>query len=70
MKHDTKTQAQIEADDKKGRELYKKAQTMRENAYINRGYSATERTKIARLMIGRADALESKAIGLMNLNNQ
>ena len=52
------------SNNRKGLELLKKAQAMRKRAYLNRAHGSTRKIKIERLMIGRADALESKAIML------
>jgi hypothetical protein len=63
------TKPQVETNNLKGREMLRKAQTMRDNASVNRGYNADRRAKVERLMIGRADALEVKAYKLITFSN-
>lgn len=53
------------SDNLKGREMLLKAQTMRENASVNRGYNANHSSKAERMLLGRADVLEAKALSLM-----
>lgn len=63
------TKPQVEANNLKGHEMLRKAQSMRDNASTNRGYNANHRAKVERLMVGRADALESKAYKLITSSN-
>jgi len=60
------TKPRVAADNLKGREMLRKAQAMRENAANNRGWNASRRARVERLMIGRADALHTKALKLMS----
>lgn len=60
------TKPQVEANNLKGHEMLRKAQAMRENAANNRGWNAGRRARVERLMIGRADALHTKALKLMS----
>lgn len=55
---------EISEDMERGRELLKKAEQMKKNAYLNRATNSRN-SKVARMMIGRADALESKALALI-----
>jgi len=57
---------ETEANNIKGRELLRKSEAMRENAANNRGWNAGRRARVERLMIGRADALHTKALKLMS----
>tara|TARA_R110002012_G_scaffold286849_1_gene478590 strand:+ start:172 stop:744 length:573 start_codon:yes stop_codon:yes gene_type:complete len=57
---------ETEANNIKGRELLRKSEAMRENASNNRGWNADRRARVERLMIGRADALHTKALKLMS----
>ena len=58
---------ETDPNNRKGREMLRKAKEMREGASLNRGYGNTRTAKVERLMIGRADALESKALALMSI---
>jgi len=60
------TKPRVAADNIKGRELLRKSEAMRENASNNRGWNADRRARVERLMIGRADALHTKALKLMS----
>ena len=57
---------ETDANKIKGREMLRKAQAIRDSASVNLGYNADRRAKVERLMIGRADALHSKAVMLMS----
>jgi hypothetical protein len=50
---------------KKGMALMEKANLMRKRASCNGGYGSTRKARVESMMIGRADALESKALKLM-----
>jgi len=52
-------------DQEKGRELMAKAEAMRKRASTNGGYGTARKDRVERMMIGRADALYSKALRLM-----
>ena len=60
MSHTTEVSPDVE----KGREMMAKADKMRRNASNNRATNSRN-ARVQNMMIGRADALHSKALGLM-----
>lgn len=49
----------------KGKALLEKAEKMRQNAGVNRAYNPKHSSRVKAMLIGRADALTSKAYSLM-----
>ena len=60
MAHTTEVSKDVE----RGREMMAKADKMRHNASTNRA-TYSRNTRVQNMMIGRADALHAKALGLM-----